>query len=239
MQEKEKLLCIRQLKKEYDGLPIFSNFNLEVEKHEIVAIVGPSGCGKSTLLNLIAGISTVEKRSGYEGEIENQAKKTGYVFQEDRILPWLTVYENIRIVRKKEDEKRIRELIAQVKLEGFEDYYPGQLSGGMRQRCGIARAFYYGSELLLMDEPFKSLDYHLRMDMLKNLKQLWNAQKPSVIFVTHDIEEAIMIADRIVVLKNRPATVVGELRIPKTEELRDISAEKFSKMRTQIIEMIA
>lgn len=228
------MLDITNLRKEYKGLCVLQNFNLHVEKDEILAIVGPSGCGKSTLLNLIAGIT-----KGYEGEISNRANKTGYVFQEDRILPWLTVYENIKIVRKQEDERRIQELIRKMHLEGFEDYYPGQLSGGMRQRCGIARAFYFGSELLLMDEPFKSLDCKLRLEMLQHLNDIWQDEKKTVIFVTHDIEEALMIADRIVILKNRPSNLMKEVKLERVDGLRDITSKQMMQLKNELVQLIA
>lgn len=227
------MLDIENLKKEYNGLPVIQDLSLHVGDHEIVAIVGPSGCGKSTLLNLIAGIV-----KGYEGKIANHASKTGYVFQEDRILPWLTVYDNIRIVGDGENRERIKNLIAQMKLTGFEHYYPGQLSGGMRQRCGIARAFYFGSELLLMDEPFKSLDYHLRMELLAALVELWEREQTSVIFVTHDIEEALMIADRILVLKSRPARIVREVRLPRTPGLREADCKELMELKAELLRLI-
>lgn len=227
------MLRIRGLTKRYRGLTVLENLDFQVCPHEIVAVVGPSGCGKSTLLNLIGGVIR-----GYEGEIENRAETIGYVFQEDRLLPWLTVYDNIRIVRKKECRERILELIRQMKLEGFEQYYPGQLSGGMCQRCGIARAFYYGSQLLLMDEPFKSLDLNLRIEMLKSLSELWEREQTAVVFVTHDIDEALMIADRIVVMRGRPAEIAAEIRLPASQKLRSLSEPELMEQKTRILEMI-
>ncbi|MBQ9991446.1 MAG: ATP-binding cassette domain-containing protein [Lachnospiraceae bacterium] len=211
-----------------------TNINLEIAGKEIVAIVGPSGCGKSTLLNLIAGLIKEDR-----GKIDNQAGKIGYVFQEDRLLPWLTVYENIRVAGEKEDKDRIHELIHKMKLKGFEHYYPAQLSGGMRQRYGIARALYYGSSLLLMDEPFRSLDYGLRLEMLKQVKEIWKTEYTSVIFVTHDIEEALMVADRVLVFGKRPSTIIKEVRLPQTEQLRMVEEEMLVKVKAEIRELIA
>lgn len=230
----EKLLEINNLSKSFDGMETLSNVNLSLGDHEIVAIVGPSGCGKSTILNLVAGLI-----EDYLGTIINKAKKTGYVFQEDRILPWLTVYDNIKIVRDKEDKKRINELIAKVKLQGFEKFYPGKLSGGMKQRCGIARAFYYGSDLLLMDEPFKSLDVKLRNELLEVLYELWNEEKVSVLFVTHDIEEALRVADRVLVMGNRPTFVKKEIQLPKSSGLRNLkNGEMLAYMNDIMTELI-
>ena len=228
------MLEIRNLSKDYQGLPVLRNLNIEVKEQEIVAIVGPSGCGKSTLLNLIAGTM-----KGFEGTIENHAEKTGYVFQEDRILPWLNVYDNIRIVRQREDGERIHSLIKKMHLDGFESYYPEQLSGGMRQRCGIARAFYFGSELLLMDEPFKSLDVNLRMEMLGYLLELWEEEKTAIVFVTHNIEEALMTADRILVMKNRPAEVVKEVFLPERHGIRRMDTEEMMKLKADLVRLIA
>ena len=227
------MLDVIGLRKEFSGLPVLENLNLYVDQKEITAIVGPSGCGKSTLLNLIAGIT-----GDYDGQIRNRAEKTGYVFQEDRILPWLTVYDNIRVVRDDTDEARILQLIDQMHLTGFEDYYPDQLSGGMRQRCGIARAFYYGSELLLMDEPFKSLDYSLRQEMLTYLKALWEQEQNSVLFVTHDMDEALQIADRILVFGPRPSSVVEEIRLLREKGLRDLRADALVQAKARMIALI-
>lgn len=227
------MLDVLHLKKEFKGLPVLEDLNLYVGQREITAIVGPSGCGKSTLLNLIAGIN-----GDYQGKIENRAKKTGYVFQEDRILPWLTVYDNIRIVRDDVDPGRIMQLIEQMHLTGFERYYPDQLSGGMRQRCGIARAFYYGSELLLMDEPFKSLDYSLRQEMLSYLKALWEQEQNAVLFVTHDIDEALQIADRILVFSSRPSKVIREILLPKQRGLRDVTDAGLVEQKAEMIQLI-
>lgn len=227
------MLDVINLKKTFHGLTVLDDVNLHIGRQEMTAIVGPSGCGKSTLLNLIAGIT-----GDYDGQIRNQAKKTGYVFQEDRILPWMTVYDNIRVVRDTEDEDRILQLIEQMHLTGFEDYYPEQLSGGMRQRCGIARAFYYGSELLLMDEPFKSLDYSLRQEMLTYLKALWEQEKNSVLFVTHDMDEALQIADRILVFGARPSSVVKEITLPRATKLRNLTEEVLVQAKAEIIRLI-
>ncbi len=215
------MLEIKNLSKTIDGLKILENINLSIKEHEILAIVGPSGCGKSTLLNSIADIII-----DYEGEIKKDNLKIGYVFQEDRLLPWLTVYDNIKIVREIEDRDRIMSLIKEIGLTGFENYYPDQISGGMRQRCGIARAFYYGSDLLLMDEPFKSLDPFLRKEMLEYLKQLWKQENNSVIFVTHDVDEAFMLADRVIMLGHRPGRILDEVKLIYSPYIRNVENEE-------------
>lgn len=222
------MLSIKKLDKKYGELTVLKNINLEVGDNEIVALLGPSGCGKSTLLNLIAGIA-----KEYEGQIHHQAGKIGYVFQEDRLLPWLNVYENIRVAGEAEDRERIRELIQKMKLNGFEHYYPEQLSGGMRQRCGIARALYFGSSLLLMDEPFRSLDCHLRMEMLEHVKELQKTEQISLLFVTHDMEEAFMLADRILLLGKRPSSIIKEIRLPPSSRLRQPEDKELLELKKE------
>lgn len=187
---------------------------MEVNKNEIVCIIGPSGCGKSTLLNIISGLLKPSV-----GEVINGSGAISYVFQEDRLLPWKNAYENIKIVNKKCSRERCLELIEKVGLMGFAGYYPSELSGGMRQRCSIARAFNYEADLLLMDEPFKSLDYNLRIEMTKYLLELWESTKKSIVFVTHEIDETLLLGDRILVLSDRPTKVIKEfnINIPKTE----------------------
>ena len=202
------MLKVNNLKKTYDGLNVIDDISFELAENEVTAVIGPSGCGKSTMLNIISGLET-----DYQGVVTRTNHKLGYVFQEDRLLSWMTVYQNIRCVHKKGDETEIQTYIDAVGLKGFENYYPDHLSGGMRQRCAIVRAFYYGGKLLLMDEPFKSLDYNLRLEMLDVLKSVRKVQESSILFVTHDIDEALTIADRILVLSKRPAAIVKEIKL--------------------------
>lgn len=227
------ILAVKNLQKTFDKLKAIDNINLNIYKNDIVAIMGASGSGKTTLLNIIAGITT-----DYDGEIEKNCEKIGYVFQESRTLPWLTVYENIKIVRRKENKTKIMELIELVGLKGFEHNYPHTLSGGMRQRCSIARSFYYGSDLLLMDEAFKSLDYKLRLDMIKNIINIWRNEQNSILLVTHDIDEALTIAKRIIILSERPSKILKEFTINADNFNRDLSSPELIKLRKNIMELI-
>jgi len=227
------MLEIKNLSKSFQELKVIDHLSLTVHEKEIVVIIGPSGCGKSTMLNIISGLLR-----DYQGMIKKDVEKIGYVFQEDRILPWLSVYDNIRIVKAEDDRKTIEKLIKKVGLAGFENYYPDCLSGGMRQRCAIARALYYGSSLLLMDEPFKSLDYGLRKEMLLLLENIWQTEENTIIFVTHDIDEAIAIGHRILVLSNRPARVIKELYINRSLENRNCDGGEMLKMKNEIISLI-
>jgi NitT/TauT family transport system ATP-binding protein len=206
----------------YGSLPVLHDLNLVVNQGEVVVLVGPSGCGKTTILNLL---------SGYIHPVSGSIKRDGIirtVYQTDGLFPWLTVSENISLgLRVIEDnrirEKEMNELIQLIYLEGFEHHYPHQLSGGMRQRVELARVLAGDSDILLMDEPFSALDYQTRLRMRKEFVRLLDKRPRTVVFVTHDIEEAAQLADRVLVLSNRPSTVQRELVIetPRPRDLTD------------------
>lgn len=227
------ILKINNIEKSFDNICVLHNFSMEVEEKEIVCLIGPSGCGKSTLLNIISGLLTPTV-----GEIERNSTNISYVFQEDRLLPWKNVYENIRIVNEKCSKENCLELIRKVGLQGFEKYYPSELSGGMRQRCSIARAFNYEASLLLMDEPFKSLDYNLRIGMIRYLLEIWNHTEKSIIFVTHEIDEALLLGDRILVLSNRPTKVVKELCVELPKDKRNLTDSNLVGVRNKVIDLL-
>jgi len=205
--------------------------NFRVWDKEVVAIVGPSGCGKSTLLNCIAkiippGVAEVKGNVFIDGEsiLDKSAdtghlKKLGYMFQRDTLLPWKSVKDNVilpltlRGVSKREAESIAKNFLEMVGLSGFEDKYPHEISGGMRQRVQLARTLIYQPEIILMDEPFGALDAHTRLSMQNLVMQLWHHRRSTVVLVTHDLQEAITLADRIVVLTARPATVKNEYRV--------------------------
>ena len=227
------MLKIQHLCKSFEDLPVLDDLSFTVEDREILALIGPSGCGKSTLLNIISGL-----RQQDSGTIEGADKRISYMFQNARLLPWRTVWDNIRLVREHSDIDELKALIHAVGLDGFENYKPDQLSGGMAKRCALARAFHYGGKLLLMDEPFQGLDYGLRMEMLSMLLSIWNIQRQSVLFVTHEIDEALTVATRIAVLSNRPASVKEIITLPGSEG-RDAAAPELTEIRQHIIQAIA
>lgn len=227
------MLKIEKLNKSFDELPVLKDFDLTVDTGEIVALIGPSGCGKTTLLNIISGLSTPDS-----GIVQRESAKLSYMFQGARLLPWRTVYENIHLVREAAPKEKTMELIRAVGLEGFENYYPAQLSGGMAKRCALARAFHYQGDFLLMDEPFQGLDYGLRMEMLEMLLDIWRDQRRGVLFVTHEIDEALTVATRIAVLSGRPTTVREVISLPGREG-RDASAPELAEIRRHIIRMIS
>jgi sulfonate transport system ATP-binding protein len=206
--------------------------NLFIPAGEFTAIVGPSGCGKSTILNAIAGLRKPQHGCvRLDGEIVNKVSKSvGYLFQKDALLPWKTVLRNvalpliIRGVPRKEAHERAREWLSRVHLSGFEDHYPHQLSGGMKKRAALAAVFVYEPSVMLMDEPFSALDVQTRNLMENELLDLWTVSRPTVVFVTHDLEEAIGLSDRVVVFTAGPGTVKCEYQIdlPRPRSLTEI-----------------
>ncbi|HJW31714.1 MAG TPA: ABC transporter ATP-binding protein [Saprospiraceae bacterium] len=196
----------------YGSMQVIEHLDLVVQPGEVVMLVGPSGCGKSTILNLISGHIQPSAGSIHrEGIIRT-------VYQSSGLFPWLTVSENIKMgLRSLPDhhqiEMELKELIELVHLDGFDHHYPHQLSGGMRQRVELARVLAGDSDILLMDEPFSALDYQARLRMRSELVRILKQQPRTVVFVTHDIEEAAQLADRVLVLSPRPATILLELRI--------------------------
>ena len=209
------MLRLSGLCKRFEDLPVLSNLSLTLSRGEIVALIGPSGCGKTTLLNIISGLTAPDA-----GTVEGADGRLSYMFQSARLLPWRTVEENTA-----------------VGLEGFERYYPGQLSGGMARRCALARAFHFGGEIFLMDEPFQGLDYGIRMEMLSMLLSIWQRERPGVLFVTHEIDEALTVATRIAVLAPRPTAICQWFDLPGPEG-RDASAPELARLRQEIIRRI-
>ena len=203
-------ISIRNLNKYYENEEIFKNFNLELYDDNVNCIIGKSGCGKSTLLNIIAGLIEIQS-----GEIQGiSSKDISYIFQEDRLIEWLTVKDNLELALKKYYDscildKKIDELLELVGISDIKNKYPSSLSGGMKQRVNIARAFGKPSKVILMDEPFKSLDYKLKYTIIDEFKSLLNKEKRMVILVTHDLDEAIYFRGNILVFSNKPVEVKG------------------------------
>lgn len=208
------------------SLPVLQDINLTVNEEEFVALVGPSGCGKSTLLNITAGLLAPTSGSASFTHLpQGHVPRTGIVFQETGLFPWRSVYDNIAFgleamgVPRQEQKDRISHYINLVGLTGFEKALPHHLSGGMRQRVGIARALVINPDLLLMDEPFSALDAQTRTIMQEELVTLWDKTRLSTLYVTHNIQEAVMLADRVVLLSRRPGKIsrILNIGIPRTE----------------------
>ncbi|MCX9012217.1 MAG: ABC transporter ATP-binding protein [Candidatus Methanoperedens sp.] len=218
-------LALQGVSRRFNNFIAVSDVNLEVEDGEFVCLLGPSGCGKTTLLRLVAGLDTpTEGELFLDGKrIEGVNKECGFVFQEYVLFPWRTVRENIEFgpevkgLPKEERERISQHYIDLVGLRGFEDHYPLELSGGMKQRVGIARAYANHPKLLLMDEPFGALDAQTRNLMQAELLRIWEKEHISALFVTHSVDEAVYLSDRVVVMSARPGTVkeIFENNLPR------------------------
>lgn len=201
---KEEMISVKNINKKFNEKVIFKDFNIDFYKNKVNCIIGKSGCGKSTLLNIISGIIPNDKND-FE-TIEKYG--VSYIFQDDRLIDWLTVSENIGLVVKKlYNKKTSEELCDLVGIKEYKNYYPQMLSGGLRQRVNIARAFIYPSKIIIMDEPFKSIDVINKEIIMNNFKQILEREERTVLFVTHDIEEAILLSDKIYVLGNSPIEI--------------------------------
>ncbi|AUG47711.1 nitrate ABC transporter ATP-binding protein [Haloarcula taiwanensis] len=214
-------IVVDGVSKAYDSVQALSGVSLSVREGEFCCIVGPSGCGKTTLLRTIAGLEDTDSGSILvdDDRVTEPGLDRGMVFQEYALFPWLTVRGNIRFGLDRpacdcpDCEGRIRELVDLVGLSGFEDAYPKELSGGMKQRVGIARALAVDPEILLLDEPFGSVDARTRDRLHDELLDIWAETRQTVVFVTHDIDEAVKLADRVVVLDDDPGTVQSTVTV--------------------------
>lgn len=205
----ERILNFKQVSKSFFTLKeetkVLEDINFYVNKGEIIALVGPSGCGKTTLLNLICGLIEPDV-----GEIERNGT-IGYMFQKDQLFDWRTIYKNItigpEISKIKVDQEKIENMLKKYDLYEFKDFYPKQLSGGMRQRVALLRTLALDPDILLLDEPFSSLDYQTKIKVQEDMYKIIKDSNKTTILVTHDISEAISMADRVLVLSNRPTTI--------------------------------
>jgi NitT/TauT family transport system ATP-binding protein len=235
----------KQFSKHGHDVTAISELDLEVSDGEFLAIVGPSGCGKSTLLNMAAGL--MKPTTGlvsYDGApLSGVNTKIGYVTQRDNLLPWRSVRDNIAIALEIQRRKRsvrvalVDDIIKQVGLGGFEDHYPAELSGGMRKRVTLARTLIYEPETLAMDEPFGALDSQLKQILQEELLKIWSLSRKTVMFVTHDLEEAITLADRVVAISARPGKIraVIDIDLPRP---RDVFQVRFSKRFAELHEQL-
>src|SRR5262245_30230887 len=222
-------LELSKLGKMFGTLEALRGIDLEIERGEFISVVGPSGCGKTTFLRIIAGLETATSGTVLlDGRaLSGPGGDRGFVFQNDNLLPWRTVLSNAIIGREvvgrvgDKERQRTRDLLKLVGLEGFENYYPRQLSGGMRQRVNLARALAIDPEVLLMDEPFSSLDAQTREIMQTELLRIWDQGRKTVLFVTHQIDEAVFLSDRVLVLARRPGRLQEsvEIALPRPRAL--------------------
>lgn len=203
------MIKLINIKKEFDNNLIYDNFNLDIEENKITAIIGPSGIGKTTLINMICGITKID-----DGEIILQYQNSfSYVFQEPRLLNWLSVYDNLDFVLHNNYDsitrkKLVNNFIEIVELQDYSSTLISELSGGMAQRVSLARAFIYPSKYLILDEPFKGLDVKLEESLINKFIKLWKNDKRTVIYITHNIKQAINISDTIIIINNKPVNII-------------------------------
>lgn len=239
---------IDNLRMAYGGLLVFDSISLEVRDRETVSIVGPSGCGKTTLLKAIGGLIKPTGGTVRVGgaEVTSPPPGVGIVFQQFGLFPWKTIQDNVAYglvtqgVGKREARERVHDYIRLVKLDGFEDSYPYQLSGGMQQRAGLARALAIEPRVLLMDEPFGALDALTREILQFELLNIWRARPTSMVFVTHSIPEAVLFGDRVAVMTGRPSFFRAMLDVP-VERPRDrasLTADAFSEVQDEVWQLI-
>lgn len=227
-----------------EAVQALEDVNLTAEVGEFLSIVGPSGCGKSTLLSIIAGL--VEKSSGSvqigDEEVTEPRAEVGVVFQDPSLYPWRTILRNAEFglevmgVEKEERRDRVRDILELVGLDGFGDAYPEELSGGMKQRVSLARTLAADPDILLMDEPFGALDEQTRTFMGEELLDIWGETNKTVVFITHSLQEAILLSDRVAVMSHRPGRIVNDFTIPieRPRESDVIGSDKFGELQTEI-----
>lgn len=224
---------------------VLDNVQFEVGENEFLCIVGPTGCGKTTLANILAGLlCPTSGEVTVDGiPVDPRRLNIAFVFQEPSCLPWLTVQENVAMgleikrVDKGKADSRVREVISVVALSGFEDYFPIQISGGMKQRVAIARALAPDPDFLIMDEPFAHLDAQTRYYMQIEVQRIWERLKTTVVFVTNNIEEAVLLGDRILVLSRLPAHVIGQVLVDLPRDERDVTEPRLIALRSRVADM--
>jgi NitT/TauT family transport system ATP-binding protein len=255
-------VSVRRLSKTYHGrnrneVSVLKEISLDVRPEEFVCIVGPSGCGKTTFIKIIDGLIPATSGQIYinDAEMTGPGYDRAFVFQADSLYPWRTVLDNVvfglelKGTERGERYPKAQELIQRVGLAGFEAHYPHELSGGMRQRVNLARALAVDPEIILMDEPFASLDAQTREVMQLELLKIWWSRKKTVIFITHQIDEAIYLADRVVVFSARPSTIKADIRVDlprprslavkRTPEFLKYVGEIWNLIETDVLESVA
>lgn len=236
-------LELKGIQKKYDSLEILNDININLKKGEIISILGASGCGKSTLLNIIAGF--IKPTSGEvlkDGvNITGKISETAYMLQDDLLLPYKNIFENVTlpiVIKKELNLKKKEEVLEFFKifgLDGYENYYPKELSGGMKQRAALLRTYLCGTDIYLFDEPFSKLDSITRNNMRVWFLEIWKKIQSSAIFITHDIEEAIILSDRIYIMSEKPSKIVKEIIVSK--ECKSINSTDFIKLKAEMLEM--
>lgn len=238
----------KSFRKDDKELLVLHDINISVEEGTFACIIGPSGCGKSTLFNIIAGLMppTKGKVASEDNDIVCKPGYVGYMLQKDMLLPWRTILDNIilgmeiRGVHRKQAVERAMPLLIRYGLEGFENHYPYELSGGMRQRAAFLRTLLYDRDILLLDEPFGALDAQTRLEMQNWLLNIWKDFRKTILFVTHDIDEAIYLSDDIYVFSQRPGTIKAKINvdIERPRKTVDITSAKFMDLKQNLLQLL-
>jgi len=222
-------VSINNICKSFDDLKVLDNWSLTINKAQRISLLGPSGSGKTTLLRLIAGLEPPES-----GNILINTDKIAFVFQEPRLIPWRNVRDNLRFVREDADVQRI---LKELRLDGFEEYFPAQLSGGMQQRVNLARALVTEPDLLILDEAFTSLDLPAKLGIMQDLLNHWQKKHFSMVSVTHDLKEALLLSDRILILSRRPAHIAHDFPV-NLEGDRSFSDPDLLQLESKLLELL-
>lgn len=228
----------------YDEKPIINELNASIQAKEFVSIIGPSGCGKSTLFRLITGLE--EASTGQIELTETKSHPVGYMPQKDMLLPWRTIIENAALplecqgVQKKEAQIKAKELLQKFGLQGYETKYPKDLSGGMRQRVSFIRTLLTGGEILLLDEPFSALDALTKASLQEWLFEQWKEWEKTILFITHDVEEALFLSNRIFVVENQPITTLTERIVPldRNRTRKDLYKPEVLALKDELLSML-
>ncbi len=228
---------VANITKRFRELTLYANFSLEFPSGQITALLGPSGCGKTTLLNILAGLVAVDA-----GTVTTEAP-VSYIFQEPRLLPWLSLHANLELVLADrmpaaETKEKVAMGLAATDLTDYADYYPNQVSGGMRQRAALARAFIHPSALLLMDEPFQSQDIKTHYQMVQLFLRLWRTAPRTVVTVTHSIQEALWLADQIVVLSAKPTQLLERFELTEPQETRMAHYDRLQSVEQRVMQAL-
>lgn len=220
---------VHNLHKSYKNLYVLEDWNLSIRPSERIVLLGPSGAGKTSFLKMVAGLENPT-----QGTLEVHTRGMGYVFQEPRLIPWRTVRENLSFVNPSAD---ISDLLETLRLQGFEDYFPAQLSGGMRQRVNLARALVVSPDLLILDEAFASLDLKVKISIMDDVMDLWDSRRFTIIAVTHDLNEALYLADRILIISGRPARIEQEFPVSLIGQ-RAYSSPDLIQLQTELLNLV-
>lgn len=235
------LVSVREASRTFDnGNVAFKDISFSTKNGEIIGLLGTSGCGKSTLLRAISGLD-----HHYDGSVlvENSEAREckeniGFMFQEPRLMPWLSVIDNVQFGSKGEHRQKAELLLEQVGLKGFETHYPKELSGGMAQRVAIARALMTSPKLLLLDEPFSALDAFTKMQLQDLLLTVWEKSKATTLLVTHDIDEALYLCDRLLVFRGQPGELCEEIIVERTNQVRSRGDQNLLNLKDQILSLL-